>query len=180
MEDSFNDQSNNALGGEQLTPYVPIDPRASLARKLSVIFLVFSLVLSGVTSAALLSSKVDEYASEFGTDYYDDATSDDYLWDTSWIPDGFSGWSEDSNIAWRWADNNDCDTYACVSAEFISRDGCPSGLYVAVNWLDDSDNVVSYTNESLPALQAMQTAKLRFDDYEEVSDSGQVVEISCT
>jgi hypothetical protein len=179
MEDSFNNQINPDLGGEPAAPHVRVDPRASLARKLTLIFLLFSLVLSGVTSATLLSSKGDDFTSDFATDYYHDPTLDDSDWDTSWIPYDFSQWSDDSNIAWRWADNNDCDTYACVSAEFISRDGCSGGFYVAVNWLDEYDNVISYTNESLPSLQALQTAKLRFDDFEENSDSGQVVEIRC-
>lgn len=179
MEDSFNNPINTDPSGEPAAPQVPVDPRASLARKLGLIFLAVSLVLSGVTSAALLNSKVDYYASDLDADYYDDLTLDDSDWDTSWVPYDFSQWSDDSSIAWRWADSNDCDTYACVSAEFISRDGCPGGFYVAVNWLDEYDNVVSYTNESLPSLQALQTAKLRFDDFEEISDSGQVSEISC-
>ena len=100
-------------------------------------------------------------------------------WDDSWVPTGFTAWSEDSNIAWKWALKNNCNDYACVTAEFISLGGCPTGLYVALNWLDRNDSVVSYTNETLPSLLAMQKAKLTFEDYEEVSSSGQISTIRC-
>lgn len=181
MEDPANHPFNYAPQPGAEMASMPVDPRASLARRLAVIFIAVSVVLSGISSFALLGNKVDDYsyAEDFGTDYYDDSASDDLSWDSSWIPAGFSAWTDDSNIAWRWADKNDCTDYSCLSAEFISEFGCPRGLYVAVNWLDGNDNVVSYTNESLPSLLAMQTAKLRFDDYEEISDSGQISEISC-
>jgi hypothetical protein len=92
---------------------------------------------------------------------------------------GFTAWSEDSNIAWRWASKNNCQDYDCISAEFISQNGCPSGLYAALNWLDSNKLVVSYTNDTIPSLLPMQTAKLRFDDYEDVGKSGQMSTINC-
>jgi len=181
MENSTDSSFNYAPQEGTEVASAPVDPRASLARRLAIIFVAVSVVLSGITSASLLGNKVDDYsyADDFGTDYFDDPATGDLGWDSAWVPTDFTAWSDDSNIAWRWADENDCDDYACVSAEFISEYGCPSGLYVAVNWLDEDDNVISYTNESLPSLLAMQTAKLRFDDYEEISDSGQIAEISC-
>jgi hypothetical protein len=181
MEDSSNNSFNYASQDGAEIASTPVDPRASLARRLAIIFVAISVVLSGITSASLLGSNVDDYsyADDFGTDYYDDSATDDLGWDSSWVPIEFTAWTDDSNIAWRWADDHDCSDYSCVTAEFISEYGCPSGLYVAVNWLDEYDNVVSYTNESLPSLLAMQTAKLRFDDYEEIGDSGQIAEISC-
>ena len=60
MEDSFSNQINNAPDDES-TPYVtPADPRASLARKLALIFVSVSLVLAGVTSVSLLNSEGDD------------------------------------------------------------------------------------------------------------------------
>jgi hypothetical protein len=99
--------------------------------------------------------------------------------DTSWVPIGYNVWNSDSTLAWRWADANNCDEYDCLTAQFISRYGCPTGFYAAVNWLDAGDAVISYDNSTLPALNAMQVAKMRFEDRDGISDTGQMAEIKC-
>ena len=87
-------------------------------------------VIASVGSGSTRTSVVDELLSS------QSETSDTSNWDSSWVPSGFTAWSTDSNIAWKWAEKDNCDNYACLTAEFISRDGCPSGLYAALNWLD--------------------------------------------
>ena len=157
------------------------DKREKLAREIAKIVGVTSLVLSLVATVSFINSSSNSLSSELSS-FEDLLDSDAYntnSWDDSWVPTGFTAWSEDSNIAWKWAAKNNCDEYSCITAEFISLGGCATGLYVALNWLDRNDSVVGYTNETLPSLLAMQKAKLTFEDYEEVSSSGQISTISC-
>ena len=158
---------------------IPADRRVKQSREIakwffgvSIVLMVISIIAS-VGSGSTRTTVVDELLSSQSD------TSDTSNWDSSWVPSGFTAWSTDSNIAWKWADKNNCDNYGCVSVDFISRDGCPSGLYAALNWLDSNDAVVSYDNATLPSLLPMQTAKLRFDDIQELSESGQIAEINC-
>jgi hypothetical protein len=182
MEDSFNNQINSATGGDPATPYVPVDPRASLARKLSLIFLAFSLVLSGVTSVTLLNSKVDEYAADSGTDYYDDTSVAADSYDDSWMPYGFNSWPDDYSLAYKYSEvsDYDCEDYNCTEISFVSQYDCPANFYAAANYLDGPDgNVIGYDNASLPSIQAGQIAKFIFEDTSNTSFNWQIAEISC-
>jgi hypothetical protein len=101
----------------------------------------------------------------------------------NWVPAGYTITSQDSNVAYKWVTNeNTCDSYSCVWASFISRTGCLSSFYVAVNVLDFSDKVYGFNHSSLPSLQPMQYAKLRFDIAKEYSPnvkSAQLSEVQC-
>ena len=158
-----------------------VDKREKLAREIAKIVGVTALALSLVATMTFANSASNSFSSEMSAleDLLDSDAYNTNSWDDSWVPAGFTAWSEDSNVAWRWASKNNCSDYACITAEFTSQYGCPSGLYVALNWLDRNDSVVGYTNETLPSLLPMQNAKLTFDDYEEVSSSGQISTIRC-
>jgi len=158
-----------------------VDKREKLAREIAKIVGVTALALSLVATVTFANSASNSFSSELSAldDLLDSDAYDANSWDDSWVPMGFTAWSEDSNIAWRWASKNICQDYDCISAEFISQNGCPSGLYAALNWLDSNKLVVSYTNDTIPSLLPMQTAKLRFDDYEDVGKSGQMSTINC-
>lgn len=159
----------------------PVDNRKRQSREIakwffgiSTLLMIISIV-SSLSGGSTGSSAVEDFLST------QSETSDTSSWDSSWVPTDFSVWSSDSNIAWRWADKDsyNCDSYSCITVEFISRDGCPTGLYAALNWLDSNDAVVSYDNATLPSLLPNQLAKLKFDDVQEIGDSGQMAEISC-
>ena len=155
------------------------DSRKLLSRKIGLIFMIVSTICMAL-SIFLTLSQSDSNVSD--SNYFDSSSSfDDSSPDIYWAPSDFNIWSKDSNIAWRFSDKNSysCGDYSCISVDFISREGCPSGLYAAINWLDSNDVVVSYDNATLPTLYPMQTAKLRFDDIEEIGDSGQMAEINC-
>jgi hypothetical protein len=180
---ALSDNTNWEARYDASTPNEPelsaVDNRRKQARDIAKWFFGISILLTLISIAASLSSgstrtsAVDEFLST------QSETSDTSSWDSSWVPAGFTAWSSDSNIAWKWADKNNCDNYGCISADFISRDGCPNGLYAALNWLDSNDAVVSYDNATLPSLLPLQTAKLRFDDVQELGKSGQMAEINC-
>ena len=158
-----------------------LDKREKLAREIAKIVGVTALALSLVSTVTFANSSSNSLSSELSSieDLLDSDAFNTNSWDDSWVPSGFTAWSEDSNIAWKWAVKNNCNEYDCITAEFISQYGCPSGLYVALNWLDRNDSVVGYTNETLPSLLPMQNAKLTFEDYDEVSSSGQISTIRC-
>ncbi len=182
MEDSFNNQINSDPSGVPAAPLAPVDTRASLARKLSVIFLAVSLVLSGVTSAALLSSKADYSASDLDTDYYDDAPAEENYYDDSWLPYGFNPWPDDYSLGYKFSDISDfeCTDYNCVEISFVSQYDCPSNFYTAANYLDGPDgNVIGYDNASLPSLRAGQVARFIFEDTSNTSFDWMISEISC-
>ena len=156
-----------------------VDKRESLAREIAKIAGVTSLVISLIATVSFAktpSSSTSEMDKIFQSDF-----SDRDMWDTSWVPTGFTAWSGDYTMAWKWTEKSDysCQTYSCISVEFISKNGCPNGLYAALNWLDSSGAVISYSNENIPSLNAYQTAKLKFDDVEGNGQNGEISTISC-
>ena len=158
-----------------------LDKREKLAREIARIVGVTAIALSLIATATFANSPSNSFSSELSAldDLLDSDAYNTNHWNDSWVPSDFTAWSKDSNIAWKWAAKNNCDEYSCITAEFMSLRGCATGLYVALNWLDKNDVVVGYTNESLPSLLSMQKAKLTFEDYEEVSSTGQISTISC-
>lgn len=184
MEDSTTNSFNYAPQDSAETSLNPVDPRASLARRLAIIFVAVSVVLSGITSVSLLNSNSQDYSysSDFGTDTYDDAATDEDYWDDSWVPYGFTAWGDDSSLAYKYSDSGsyDCDNYNCVEVSFVSEYDCPSNFYAAANYLDGPDgNVIGYDNASLPSIRAGQIAKFLFEDTSNTSLNWQISDISC-
>ena len=159
-----------------------IDKRENLANEIAKIAGVTALVLSLIATISFANTTNSASSGFEDIDkIFQSETSDNNYWNDSWVPPGYTAWSSDSNIAWKWAESgkNNCQNYGCISAEFISERGCANGLYAAINWLDSSDSVISYSNDSIPSLNAYQTAKLRFDDIEGNGESGQMSTINC-
>jgi hypothetical protein len=98
-----------------------------------------------------------------------------------WYPRGFDEWSDDSNIAWRWAPSGYyCDFGdRCWRVEVISRMGCPISLYVELNVLDYSDSVIDWTNDTVSGLAAGDKAKLELSTFNDNASSGRITKISC-
>lgn len=103
--------------------------------------------------------------------------------DDQWIPAGFNGYSDDSNIAWRWATESETDcTYssgACWSIILLAKEGCARSLYGEVNIFDKNDLQISYTNDSLGSVQPMQKVKLTFDTLNNSAQSANVSRFNC-
>ncbi len=180
MSEDSNMENISSSEFENNDPVMTVDKRIKKSKKIGIWFFSISTVLmlisiiSTLNTASSSTSAVDDLFTSTQSDSFDTSS-----WDSSWVPTGFTAWSNDANIAWKWSADNNCDQYRCISVDFISQYGCPSGLYAALNWLDESDVVVYYANATLPSLLPMQTAKLRFDDYQDVSSSGQMAEINC-
>ena len=157
------------------------DNRNAFANKIALILGVISLTFSLIAIAAFSAAESNNAA--LFDDFVDSVNSDSNGYDASWVPTGYEAWSEDTNIAWRWADSSDCDRYTCITAQFISRDGCSNGLYAAVNWLDANVNqngsVFGFDNATLPSLGAMQVAKITFEDMSDTAKSAEISELNC-
>lgn len=150
-----------------------IDSRKALSKKIAISSLAVSMILTLIAVVSAVSgSESSTTQAPSVSDWSLPATTD-------WAPEGFTVWRDDPNVAYKWAAKNNCDYYGCISAEFISKTGCPNSFYAALNWLDSADSVISYDNATLPRLNPMQIAKLRFDDAEGNSVSGQMAEINC-
>lgn len=97
-----------------------------------------------------------------------------------WYPEGYSEWSADTNVAWKWAKGLDCDLGDwCWHIKVITASGCPDGVYAELNELDSAGNVIDYSNDSIPRLDAGQTAIMEFSTYNENADTGQMTTITC-
>ncbi len=164
-----------------------IDRRSFIAKRIAIIAGIVSLCLSLLATVNFAGASNDSTALNDLLNSSSSLSSDSGTssLDTSWVPTGFIPWSANSNIAWRWAASGTytCPDYGCISAEFISNTGCPSGVYAAINWMDanagQGGSVISYANASLPSLRPLQIAKLRFDDIEGTGKSGQMADIKC-
>ena len=155
-----------------------LDTRVAKAKKIALFGMSISLLLSVLAISSIATSKNQvTYFIPDAPSAYEPPASDPV--DLYWAPTGFTVWIDDPNVAYRWAKKNNCDSYDCISAEFISKAGCPNSFYAALNWIDSADSVISYDNASLPSLSPMQIAKLRFDDIDGTAQSGQMAEISC-
>ena len=164
---------------------VVLDSRTYLAKRIAIIAGVISLVFSLLGTVSFAGSSSDSLADLLNSTS-SASTDTASTQDISWVPTGYSVWTTDSNIAWRWASSNSytCSSDGgCIAAEFISQNGCSSGLYAAINWLDSpagqAGSVISYANSTLPSLRPLQKAKLIFNDIEGTGKSGQMAEINC-
>ena len=82
-------------------------------------------------------------------------------------------------MAYRYPGTQNCDDFNCVDIEFVSHYGC-SDFYASANYLDGPDgNVIGYDNATLPSLQPLQKAKLKFEDTSYTSTHWQIAEIIC-
>jgi hypothetical protein len=97
-----------------------------------------------------------------------------------WQPEGYSAFSDE--LAFMWVDGgpDPCGSISCQynTINVVSKFGCPSGLYVEVNFLS-SGVVVDWSNDTVPALSPGQTAQLQFVTYQGNADSAQVANMSC-
>jgi hypothetical protein len=100
--------------------------------------------------------------------------------DTSWIPAGYTAYSRNSDVAWKWSadDSYTCSNGSCAQIEVVSKNGCDN-LYAEASLLDASKNNVGYTNATTSSLQPMQKALLMFSSYNEDFQSFRLSKISC-
>jgi hypothetical protein len=97
-----------------------------------------------------------------------------------WYPNGYFDVGE--GLAGKWTrDYVDCYGCSYWTLDVVSKNGCPSGVYVEMSILRDGV-AVDWTNDSLSSLSPGQKGKLEFRAYLSGSGSnytGSVSESSC-
>lgn len=110
-----------------------------------------------------------------------DTSVSDSLNDDSWIPAGYESLNNDNSVAGKWNTSGDpCGYSKCrfVKLTAISKDGCPGGLFITVNFLD-GDAVVDDSIDSISSLRPMQKVKMEFKTYENSGTKYQLAEVNC-
>ena len=83
-------------------------------------------------------------------------------------------------IAYKWAENPDCDYFDCfgmtIRADTVS---CPGGVYAEINLLDADGTVVDYGNDLVGSLVQGQKAKLIFNVTENSVKSARLNGFTC-
>lgn len=130
----------------------------------------------------LLSGCVtDQSSNDSAVEQEQDFSTSASIEDDSWVPGGFNKW--DGNVVWKWVDRDvDCSECVYWHIQILSRDGCPSGVYASIN-ISKNDEVIDWTNDSIPYLGAGQKAVLEFKKYS-LSGSGsnyqgELTELNC-
>ncbi len=125
-----------------------------------IIAMVF-VSLALLTSCSSTSSTSDSLASSIETEA--EADTSDFGVDTSWTPAGFNEYDE--NVAWRWVEReSDCSDCIYWHIQIVTNMGCPNGVYSSIN-ISENDDVVDWTNDSIPYLGPGQKAILAFEKY---------------
>ena len=96
-----------------------------------------------------------------------------------WYPKGYSQWSG-QDLAYKYEKNGCDNNYGyCWAYTVISQLGCPSGVYVEGNVLEN-DIIVGYTNDSLGSLPSNTKAKMQLQQFGgSGSRSLQLTEMNC-
>ena len=89
--------------------------------------------------------------------------------EANWAPEGFNEWDE--NVAWKWVDREpNCADCIFWHIQILTQYGCPNGVYGSIN-ISKNDEVIDWTNDSVPYLAPGQKAVLAFEKYS-LSGSG--------
>ena len=169
------DEVDNSSGTAVPENETSIDSRIGIAKKIGVLGIVASVLLSALTLLAIVGNTSNGESSLESLN----STIESLNSDTTWVPAGFEAWPSDTDVAYKFPGTPSCDDYNCLDVQFVSRYGC-SYFYAAANYLDGPNgNVIGFDNATLPSLQPMQIAKLRFEDYTNTSFNWQISEINC-
>ena len=146
--------------------------------------LVASLIFLGSATGCAKAVSSDSQKNDSSND--SSAIGDTPIIDeTSWIPAGFTQYSGDASLAWRWGKSSETTcSYSgmdsvCWSAFVIAENGCSSSLYGEIAILDSSDVQIDYTNDSTTAVQPMQKVKLTFDTFNSDAASARMSVLNC-
>lgn len=149
-----------------------------------IILAATGLLLAGCTSSG--NSNTPQSAVESAQALLDSlsessSSSPEPALDESWVPAGYEILSADGSVAGKWNTSGDpCGYSRCrfVNLTAISRDGCPGGLFVTVNFLD-GDAVVDDSIDSISSLRPMQKVKMVFKTYDNSGTKFQTSKVNC-
>ena len=148
---------------------------------------VFTLLVVGVAGYTIHSNNVKAEKEAIRAElalkaYQAELEAERIRNDVTWVPSGYTAWSDDKSVAYKWNNNAGSDCYDCSywNLDVISKNGCYDGIYGELNIQNKSSGVViSYTNDSLNYLGPLQPGRLSFETYIEGSITGVLTELNC-
>jgi hypothetical protein len=121
--------------------------------------------------SAEISARIEEYEAEAALKAYNSKIA--------WIPDGFKQWGDGNKIAYRQIKGT-CNIFPCIDYEVVTKNGCPTLLYMKMALVDKSGRNRGDTNDTTSGVKAGQISVLRMElTNPDEAKSGYITEISC-
>lgn len=155
------------------------------SKKRIPVFLVVAVVILGIW---VIGAFANNLAGTTGTTATEVSASDlstpdvSQASDMSWVPKGMSLYAADSDLAWVFDNKSTCSILGdngCIHIKVVTNRVCASDLYVEVNELDKTGNIIGMTNATLGYLAVGQVAKLELDAMSSQTRSFQLAKIDC-
>jgi len=141
--------------------------------------LMLALLLGGCTSNFSMPELVTRLSSGLSQPTASEAWKSPEAWDS---PVEFIRYND--TIAWRWLEGaeSSCGDSRCIQVEVITKNGCPSLLYVKASITDKQGRNVGYTNDTTSGVKPEQRAVLTMPDVTGGQENiqGNLEEISCS
>ena len=123
-----------------------------------------------------LNSTYNELARQYNSSYEVLTSMADSV---PWYPNGYSIWSGDDNLAWKWVNGGTCNLGdSCWHVSVVAENQCTS-LYAELSITDSSGADVDWTNDSAPVVVPGRPVLLEFDTYNPDAQSGSLVTLNC-
>lgn len=169
----------------------------SVTNKRDYSFGIMIAVIITLIFGAIIYSELDSNTSLSSTNVSNEFTNDTGSKNTygysysnpenNWIPEGFSAWDDDKNLAWKWAESDEitndsrCNTkYSCWGAIIVSRLGCPNGLSAVLSITNNEDVQIDFSRDEFPSALPLQKSKLIFYSMNSDAKFGLISDISCS
>lgn len=98
--------------------------------------------------------------------------------DVPWYPKGFAPYYGDSDIAFQWVKDPDCDYFGCMQARVVVNQFCGS-LYVELTTKNAAGENIGFTNDVLTALTPGDRGLLTFTITDDDVRHGSITEVNC-
>jgi len=94
-------------------------------------------------------------------------------------PAGYTKYDAKTAYVWVNPTASECLGDHCWAMELVTRDGCPTSLYVELSLEDATGTSVGYTNDVAGVLAAGQKARLVFDSFEASATKARLTQVTC-
>lgn len=156
-----------------------------------LIAIVITLAFAAIGLESALDSRVVSSTNVSNESTYDtdSKNTSGYSYDSpenNWIPEGFYGWDDGENLAWKWPEpdeiTNDsrCKGSSCWGAIIVSRLGCPNGLSAVLSITNNEEVQIDFSRDEFPSALPLQRTKLIFMSMNSDAKFGTLSQISCS
>jgi hypothetical protein len=94
-------------------------------------------------------------------------------------PAGMTKYDSTTAYAWVTPKTGECISDRCWAMDVVTRDGCPTSLYVELSLTDSAGTNVGFTNDVAGVVSAGQKAHLIFDSFEDAASKATLADVTC-